>query len=882
MKKYILSITILLMLLLGASIFLPYLFKDQIIAKIKEEAKEQLKPKLDFNPNININIFKSFPNLNIALKDVSLAYSDSTFSQDTFLSVDKLELSFDLLQFYKEQRYIFKSIALDKPLLNMEMASDSTYSWDIMKTASTSEETTDDNALNLELSDLQISNGKFSYVDIPGEMQFALQGINHSSSGNFNTDSFVLSSTTDIANTTLLLDQTTYLNKWRITQEGDIGINLSKNRYSVPDNTLSINGLECTLSGFITLLEDEMLFDITTASKTNSIATILTLIPAIYTTDLKGVETKGSGKFNATFKGTYSENQFPSYSVNIDLNQGYLKYPDLNLPLEDINLDLDVYSKDGNTDKTVVDISTLHFKMAEDPFDMKLKMQDLFGNVLLDGSANGKINLGNVSKIIPLEDTELAGTLRSDIEIVGRIDDISASAIDKFKASGSAFAENIVYKTPDMTAPLQVKQANISIKNQKLNIPVFEGMIAGNDINFSGTFDNFFGYVLSDQTLKGKCILTSNNFNANDFISEETENESEIEMTLVEIPGNVDLQMTTSIKKLIYDDLTFNEFDGQFAVQNRTLLLQNVSTDLLGGKVTLKGNYVYDEQDPNAQFDLSYSDIKVADLLAKFNIIRAFAPVAEQITAMTTAKIGLKTRLNKDMSPDLSTIDLIGSLNLENILVDKLDVLKGIDTKLGTSHFDVKKLKDLLLNFKIEDGKLLVSPFDMFIDSSKLSLQGMSKLDGSISYTGLLSIPSTYMKSQTGTVNSLLQGSAFQNVKLNPRDYLDLAVDIVGTFKKPELKINLKEVKKGIANNLKNTVTNEVEKKKEEATDRAKEEVNKIKEETQQKAQEAKEKLRKELEQQKKEADERIRKEAEDQKKKLKDEAKNKLRGLIK
>ncbi|HAY87825.1 MAG TPA: hypothetical protein DCY51_00110, partial [Bacteroidetes bacterium] len=110
MKKYILSIAILLVLLLGSAIFLPYLFKDKIIETVKTEANKTLKAKLNFDNNITINIFKSFPNMNLGFKDLSLVYPDSTFQNDTFFAADKLEVSFDLMKFYKEQKYQFKSI----------------------------------------------------------------------------------------------------------------------------------------------------------------------------------------------------------------------------------------------------------------------------------------------------------------------------------------------------------------------------------------------------------------------------------------------------------------------------------------------------------------------------------------------------------------------------------------------------------------------------------------------------------------------------------------------------------------------------------------------------------------------------------------------------
>tara|TARA_B110000090_G_scaffold104787_1_gene117650 strand:- start:7461 stop:10106 length:2646 start_codon:yes stop_codon:yes gene_type:complete len=880
MKKYILSIAILLVLLLGCSIFLPYLFKDKIIETIKSEANKTLKAELDFDNNIHINIFKSFPNLNLSFKDLSLTYPDSTFQKDTFFAADKLEVSFDLMKFYKEQKYQFKSIAIDRPILHLELLNDSTVNWDIA--IATEEDISEEStALNFELDNIQIENGALIYTDVAADMAIHLTGLNHTASGNFNTDAFTLTSETSIAELKVVTDGIAYLNNWSITQEGDIAIDMTNSKYSFPKNSVFINGLPIDLDGYMQLLNEDIIFDIAANSSAPDLNKFLTLIPAIYTSDFASMQTKGSGKLNVTFKGTYNDTSFPAYDMKVKVDDGYFKYPDLALPAEDIHLDLHVYSLDGNTDRTVVDIPRMHFKLANDPFDLKLTMQDLSGNILIDADAKGKIDLTNLTKIVPLPDTELSGTITTDLQIAGRVKDISASAIDKFKANGTLVAQNIHYTSADMNEALDVKTAELLVQNQRLNIPIFEGKVGKNDINFSGLFNNFFGYALSNQTLTGSAMLTSTHFNANDFITE-SESEESIEMTLVEVPGNVDLDFTASIATLIYDDLTLTNFSGAFGVKNRTVELRNVASDLLGGRVNLEGAYIYDLQKPMANFDISYSDIKIADLLAKFKVVRAFAPIAEQVQAMTTAKLNIATELNNDMSLKLESINVGGSLNLEKIVVDKLEVLKGIDTKLGTTHFNVKSLRDFLVKFNIKDGKLFVSPFDLFIDSSKLAIDGVSKLDGSIDYNGILSIPSSYISNETSIVNGLTAGTRFSNLQLNTEDFLDIAMQIVGTFKKPEITLNLKEIKTSIKQNIKNTVSNEVDKQKEKAKELATDEVNKIKEETKKRADEAKAKLEAEIALKKKEAADRLKQEAEKQKEDLKKQAEDKLKGIFK
>jgi hypothetical protein len=877
MKKYILSIAILFVLLLASAIFLPYLFKDKIIEAVKNEANKSLKVELNFNPNIGINVFKSFPNLNLSFKDLSLIYPNGTFKNDTLLFTDRLEVSFDLMKFYKEQQYIFKSIAISKPFIHLESQNDSTVNWDISR----EDDTTQSESINFELAKFEINHGRFEYLDVPGKIDFRLYDMNHNSNGDFNENIFKLASKSEIAEVLMIYDGITYLNKWGITQNGDIDVNLAESKYTLTQNILTINGLEADLDGSIAMTEEDIIFDVKTSSSSPDLNKFLTLIPAIYTSDFNSMQTKGSANLSASFKGTYNDLSFPAFDVQMNIENGWFKYPDLPLPAEDINLDLHIFSKDGNIDKTVVDISQLHLKMANDPFDIKLNMQDIFGNSLIDTELKGNLNLSNLTKIIPLENTTLSGFLVSDAAIRGRISDIESAALDKFSATGKLTATNVIYKTPDMNEALQLYSAQILLANQNIIIPTFDAKLGKNDVQFSGKFENFYSYLFKDKTLTGNGNLTSKNLDLNDFLTEDSEGTA-TEMTLVEIPGNLNMLLSTSIDKLVYDDLTLTNFTGTFGVDNKTATMQKISTQFLGGKLDLNGAYQYDIEKPNANFEVSYSDIKIKDLLSKFKVIKAFAPIADRVNALTTAKLSFSSLLNNDMSPKLENVTLGGSINLKNIVVDQLEVLKNIDSKLGSNHLNVSKIQDLFVKFNIKDGKLLVAPFDLFLDSSTLHLEGVSKLDGSLNYDGLLSIPGSYIKNETKVINGLIKDSKFTNLQIKPSDFLKIAVKIGGKFSKPEVKLNLAEIKSNFKQTLKTAISSEVDKKKTEAKTTASNKLNNAKEDAKKKAEEAKAKALSEIAQKKKEAEVKIKQEAENRKRQLKAEADKKLKGLLK
>ncbi len=875
MKKYFLSFAIFIVLLLASTIFLPYLFKDRIIEEIKKQATESLKVNVDFNSNISINIFKSFPNLSLGIKDISLTY-DNKFLNDTLLHVDKMELSIDLMEFYQHQNYRLRSILMEAPQLHLELLNDSTFNWDLM-------ESTEENgeSIDLELEKIQIVNGSFSYHDVAANLKSSFDQIAHLSSGSYNTDSFLLNASTTVDQIYVDYGGIKYINNWSLVQDGQIYLDLLEDIYSFRSNDLKLNGIDTKLDGFIQLVEENILFNLKSQSTSPDLNQFLTLIPAIYKSDFEHLKTEGSGSLAVEYKGLYSATTYPSYDVDLAINKGWFKYPDMDLPAEDIDLHARFYSEDGNPDNTVIDISKFNFSLDESPFTLQLLAKNLNINPYIDLKSAGNLNLETLNKIIPFKETVLGGDIQSDVSVKGSVGNAALANLNTLKAKGVFKTNNLIYKSVDMPETLEVKEADLEIDNNLVNIKTLDAKLGKNDIKIDGRLNNFLAYAMNSGTLYGRLGLSSNSLNVNDFLTESSSEDS-VQMTLIEVPGDLSVDLTTDIKNLVYDDLHFTNFKGSASVNNRTLTFDRITTDLLGGNLNFNGKYLYDEVKPHADFEIAFTHIKVADLANKFKIIQAFAPLANEVNAQSTAKLTFSSLLKSDMSPDLTDVSLGGLINLESIKINSLDVLKSLDSKLGTNHFNVDYLNDMLLKFNINDGNLWVEPFSLFIDSSILNLSGLSKLNGNINYAGILSIPSAYVSNEVSTINALVKNTKFDQLEVKPNQYLDIAVKIAGTVKEPNVELNLQAIKDNVKQSIASSVSEEVENKKKEAEELVKTELDKIKDETAKKAEETENRLKEEAEKKKKEAEEKLKAEAEAAKKKLEDEAKKKLRNLIK
>lgn len=895
MKKLLLSLLILFFLLFASLIFLPYIFKDKIVETIKKGINEELRANVDFNNNIKINLFRSFPNLNVGISDFLLSSEDTFFVNDTIFYSKNSELVFDLKKWYKNKEYLVRNISFQQPLLNLEVNKDGLVNWDVMYPDSIEKEKSE--AISFQLDRFNITNGRVQYIDFESDINFSLRNLNHLSSGTFALDSFILSAQTSMEDVLMSYQGIHYVNFKEVIQSGDIGVDMVRFKYSFMDNEFNINALPIDFGGYLQLNDDDIIFDMAAQSKSNNVKEFLTLIPAIYASDFEQMSATGKANLAFTFFGKIDETQMPDFDLKLIVDNGSFKYPDFPYPLQNLYFDLHVFSKQGNYDLMEVALNFFSFNLNESPFEGFVKLKNIFGNPYIDAAAHGTVVLDDFRKVMPLpSDMILNGKLVSDLSIKGTIDDISNNSVEKFSANGELFAQNLAYKTSDMPEKLEVSSAKLLFNNQNLQLSIFNAKLGRNDLNINGYIENFFSYLLANGTLKGDINVLSKYFNLNDFLAEgsnttKVEN-TEIALSVIQIPGNVDMKLGLIVEELIYDDYLFDDFSGSSIVSNGVLRLDKVRAGFLGGDVSLDGTYQVQEEKPRARFDVGYKDININQLFPKFTIFQKFAPFVEEISALSSAKISFETDLDGQMKPVLSNINLDGFFQLAQVNIGGLEVFNQLNKQLGIQTFSAKKIKDFFLNFKIEKGKLLVSPFNVLIDSSILKINGFTLLDGQINYNGLLSLPAVYLNNKQDKFNNLVKNTPFTGYAIKPGDFFEIALKIGGTVKKPSVTLNLKEIKENIKNQLRATVKNEIDTRKlelenrvktesdrlkQEALDRAKKEEEKLRAEIESKKEEAERKAREELERRKKEAEDQAKLEVEKAREKLKEEAKKRL-----
>lgn len=848
MKTAFKIIGILIVVIIALAILLPFIFKGKIIEIAKQEINKSVAAKVDFG-DIGLSLFRSFPDFSLRINDLSVV-GINEFEKDTLADIEKIELNLDLMSVLSGN-YEIKKIRIYRPDIYVRVLKDGKTNYDLTvpeeekpaETAATKEEA----PFKLTLKLVQIEDGNVVYDDASLPTKVILKGLNHSLSGNMVGDFTNLETTTTIDKFDLDYDGVRYFSGAKVVYKAGIDADLKNEVYTLRENELKLNELFLTFAGSFAFVGEDYKLDFTFNAPKTDFKNFLSVIPAIYAKDFASVQTQGSLKLDGMVKGMYTETSLPAFNVNLAVSDAMFKYPDLPKAVTGINISTAISNPGGDGDNTVIDISKFEMQLGSDPVEMKMLIKTPVSDPDIDGSIKGSFNLAGVSEFYPLEKgDELTGSFVFDVVLKGKLSSVENERYEDFKAEGSLKVNDFKYVSAMVNEPVEIGATQLDFSPAYLNLVTFQSKIGKNDFSASGKLENYLAYAFKDEVLKGNLKTTSHYFDVSALMPEETETETpqetsadSTEMTVVEIPGNIDFEMTATFDKLIYDNINMDNVKGLLKIKDKKLELTNLSMNLLKGEMTMNGVYsTVNPEKPDFDFGLNIKDFDIQETYKTLEIMSTYAPIAQKTSGSFSAKMNLKSYLDKEMMPVYETMNGGGEISTSGIKISDVNTLNKIADALKMDNLRSLDISKILIQFQFVDGKIMVQPFDMKVTDLLANLGGWTAFDQTIDYVMNLKVPRAKFGSAANNVlNGLVSQANSKGANFTLGETVSLDVLIGGTITDPTVKAGLKESGKSLVEDVKEQVKQEIEKKKEEITAEAKAKAQKLIEDADKQAQ---------------------------------------------
>jgi uncharacterized protein involved in outer membrane biogenesis len=747
-------------------------------------------------------------------------------------------------------------------------------------------------AMNISLERFAIMNGQVKYTDASSDLSAAVGDLNLEVRGDFGMEQTDMLLALSISGIDASSGGIRYLRDGTIEMDVTAAADMVNSIYTLKKNEIRINGLVLGAEGTVEMPEDGSIIpDIRYFTQETSFRTLLSMVPAIYLQDFEALETRGTLALEGTVKGVMKDSILPDITLALQVRDGYFSYPDLPKDVSDVAIELEVDYRGTDMDATTVNLEKFHLLLGGNPFDMQASVATPFSDMQVAGMIRGMIDFASLQDIVPMEHLDLSGRLDADMQWNTRMSFIENEEFEKVNLDGKLIIEGMLVEAPDIPVPVQLEKMAMYFTPRYVNLESLDLVMGASDLHLDSRLTNFIPYVFDDQAVGGTLNVTSTLLDVNELVPAEEETgesagraagapgdpgensdqsndpgmdkgrevvsntgggtgdpgsenqggsgEGEIPADTLappshmKIPVNIDFNLTLALGKVTYDNIIIENLAGKARVAEGVAHLEGLSMELLEGNVSMTGTVDPRGTFTSADVQLDLTGIDIPASYETFVAVERLAPIAQYCEGSANVEMELTTLLDADFNPIYNSIDADGHLYARDLKVEQPASLEKLAAMLKNEKLRNLELEKADLRFSVRDGRVIVEPFDMDFEDSKITAFGSHGIDQTMDYTLDMEIAKSDMgagaNEMMSSLNALASGAGF-NVPQS--DYIKVKANITGTFKDPkvttDLRGNLTSARETVQEAVKERVTEEVKKVEEQVREEAGEQADEL------------------------------------------------------
>lgn len=486
---------------------IPLLFPGTVSEQVKKLANKSLAAELNFSKS-KLSFFTHFPSLTVSLDDLSLKGS-APYQNDTLLKADQVAFGINLKRLIFDNEVKIDELYVSDAFINVKVNEKGEANYNVYVAEKDQPKDTLSEGTAIRLDRIDLDNCRIRYSDRSAKILVDAYGFNYVGKGDLSEDVFDLQTDARIDSVDFYYDRIPYLEKKRIRADLITRINTNSLSFILQKNELRINKLPVEFTGEFTILKDGYNINIDAASENTTVKDLLSVLPPQYLTWLDETRIKGRSDLLFTFKGRYNAatNLQPDLGFNLKVTDGSVEYDDAPVPLTDFNLDLNAMLPSLDIEKLNINLKELGFKVGEKDYFRAFLQTKGFSEMDVKANIKGALDLKTLDAAIGLQNMDLRGILKTDIEADGQY-----NAEKKLfpKAKGGINLQNGWLKTDYYPNPItdikfvaSLQNANGTFEDLKVAVTPASFVFEGNPVYVNATVSDFAD-LFYDARIKGE------------------------------------------------------------------------------------------------------------------------------------------------------------------------------------------------------------------------------------------------------------------------------------------------------------------------------------------------------------------------------------------
>lgn len=730
--KYVLIITVLIILAVVAAFFLAKKFEPEVKDAIVYELNQHLNVPVDVE-DINLSLLQKFPYASLRFSHVVIpeAVSDNP---DTLIFIEDLYLQIGLLDFFSKN-YKVSEAEINRGFFNMEIFEDGSDNFRFWKNSNDSTEKTF-SLTNVEVEDFEylLKTGTGLELDI-----YINQG---EANGNFGEDIFSLKSDVDLVTRSVFYDKDTLYRETAI--DGEVGLNIDTRAkvYTFESDNLLLGAEKLELIGSYNDSSENSFWTIRMKSESTELEKAVALTPLPNQAVFKTYHPSGNADLDLSIK---TENGF---ELVLEFN---------GLKGEVIHAEstgkADIYSGRGTfvlaQGQTNLKIDGLEAGIGPGRFTTSGEIQN-FESPSFDLGLQGRLELADLKDFLNISFAEvLEGRIDIRGTLEGKIDQTNLSTARLLR--GVNFLGEIVlkdgsFKTNGRSQVFEKIEGSFEIVENSIQTKKLTAEVGDNRFEIAGQINNALPYLTGNGgSLEILADLKSKKINLEQLLGE-SESGSQ---TAFQLPEKVGFNLNIEVDELNYKSFTATDLSGKAYYRNGLFTLNPARMSIASG--TLNGNLRLNQAENGFELgsNTKLTDMMVEELFVNFDDFGQKVIGHDQIEGIFNGSVDLTCFLDTTLAISNESVKADVNLKIDNgelkevqSLIDIADYIKG--NTLWNTFIKADALKKRLSNIEFEtlenqltiENKVITIP-EMKIATSVLdiSASGTHDFDKNIDYS---------------------------------------------------------------------------------------------------------------------------------------------------
>ena len=300
------------------------------------------------------------------------------------------------------------------------------------------------------------------------------------------------------------------------------------------------------------------------------------------------------------------------------------------------------------------------------------------------------------------------------------------------------------FRTPEFGLPIRMSKTAVTVDGPKITLKNASVRIGRSNMTATGDMMGVYRAMTKGEKLTAHLSLTSDLIDCNQLINSLSfpEDTTEVltdsvpsEMKLFVIPRNIDFELQTDLKKVIFEKMLFENVHGAVDIKNQAIHLEDLSIRALDAD--MKAEMVYKAGSPRggyAGFDFKIRNINIAKLVDFVPALDTIVPMLRSFKGRVMFDVAADARLDSAMNIRIPTLRSAIHIKGDSLVLMDGETFAEISKMLMFKNKKENVFDSISVNVTVHDGNVTVYPFLVEIDRYKAAVGGEQGLDMNFNY----------------------------------------------------------------------------------------------------------------------------------------------------